>query len=197
MKQIFSGKLRLVAFGSIMLLLLAACTSRHHGGTASVASPDFFGLSDYLARQLVARSSTQVEGQRVILASMVNLDDLQETNSFGRLLTESLATSLFQYGLKVAEVRKGPSLLVKKGSGEFYLSRDATRLAASQKVQAIVTGTYSLTPSTVILNLRMLEAGSEEVLSVAGMEVQRSHNINYLLAGKNQVYEGRLSGQER
>jgi hypothetical protein len=64
-------------------------------------------------------------------------------------------------------------------------------------VQSIVTGTYSLTPTTVIVNVRLLDAGSQEVLSVAGMELQRSHNINYLLAGDGALVDGRLSAYER
>lgn len=79
----------------------------------------------------------------------------------------------------------------------MLLSRDAALVAKSQAVQGIVTGTYSLTPTTVIINVRLLDAGSQEVLSVAGMELQRSHNINYLLARDTALVDGRISAYER
>ena len=180
----------------LLILLLAGCSMPKHGGTASVASPDFFGFSEYLAQQLVTNSVTEVAGEKVILATMVNLDDLLDTSSFGRVMTESLATSLFRHGLRVAEVRKANSLLVKGKTGEFFLTRNGAQMAKSQNVQAIVTGTYSLTPTTVIINVRLLEAASEEVLSVAGMELQRSYTINYLLAEKGEVVE-HLSALEK
>ncbi len=168
------------------------------GGTVSVATPDFFGFGDYLARQLVAgRGGHGGRGERILLTSMVNLDNLYESSAFGRTMTESLSTCLFRYGFRVAEVRKAPSLFIRDREGELLLSRDAALVAKSQAVQGIVTGTYSLTPTTVIINVRLLDAGSQEVLSVAGMELQRSHNINYLLARDTALVDGRISAYER
>ncbi|PLX51064.1 MAG: hypothetical protein C0613_01730 [Desulfobulbaceae bacterium] len=164
----------------------------------SVATPDFFGFGDYLARQLVAgRGGHGGRGERILLTSMVNLDNLYESSAFGRTMTESLSTCLFRYGFRVAEVRKAPSLFIRDREGELLLSRDAALVAKSQAVQGIVTGTYSLTPTTVIINVRLLDAGSQEVLSVAGMELQRSHNINYLLARDTALVDGRISAYER
>lgn len=191
----------IIKTGMLLLVLLggvSGCLWTKPGGTVSVATPDFFGFGDYLARQLVAnRGYGAGSGERIILTSMVNLDNLYETSAFGRTLTESLSTCLFRYGFRVAEVRKAPSLFIRDREGELLLSRDAALLAKGQEVQSIVTGTYSLTPTTVIINVRLLDAGSQEVLSVAGMELQRSHNINYLLAGDGSLVDGRLSAYER
>ncbi len=192
---------RRIQTAALLLLLLGGLTGcfwSKPGGTVSAASPDFFGFGDYLARQLVAnRGYGPGSGERIILTSMVNLDNLYETSAFGRTMTESLSTCLFRYGFRVAEVRKAPSVFIRDKEGELLLSRDTSLIAKSQKVQSIVTGTYSLTPSTVIINVRLLDAGSQEVLSVAGMELQRSHNINYLLAGDGSLVDARLSAYER
>lgn len=182
----------------MLLAGLAGCGGVKPGGTVSVASPDFFGFGDYLARQLVAgRGGGAGNGERIILTSMVNLDNLQETSAFGRTLTEALSTCLFRYGFQVAEVRKAQAVFIRDQEGELLLSRDAAQLAKGQQVQSIVSGTYSLTPTTVIVNVRLLAAGSQDVLSVAGMELQRTHNINYLLAGDGSLVDGRLSVYER
>lgn len=190
---------------TVLLLLVLLCGlsgcwgwGAKPGGTVSVATPDFFGFGDYLARQLVAgRGGHGGQGERILLTSMVNLDNLYESSAFGRTMTESLSTCLFRYGFRVAEVRKAPSLFIRDREGELLLSRDAALVAKSQAVQGIVTGTYSLTPTTVIINVRLLDAGSQEVLSVAGMELQRSHNINYLLARDSALVDGRISAYER
>lgn len=191
----------IIKTGMLLLIILggvSGCSWTKPGGTVSVTTPDFFGFGDYLARQLVAnRGHGGGSGERIILTSMVNLDDLYETSAFGRTLTESLSTCLFRYGFRVVEVRKAPSLFIRDKEGELILSRDAALVAKSQQVQSIVTGTYSLTPTTIIINARLLDAGSQEVLSVAGMELQRSHNINYLLAGDGSLVDGRLSSYER
>lgn len=188
---------------SVMLVLIllggGGCLAGKSSGTVSVTSPDFFGFSDYLARQLVAnrQNGHGAKGERIILTSMVQLDNLQETSAFGRTLTESLSTTLFKYGFRVAEIRKAPSVFVRSREGELVLSRDMAMLAESQAVHAIVAGTYSLTPTTVILNVRLLDASSQEVLSVAGMELQRTRNINYLLTERGTFDDVQLSAYER
>ncbi len=184
-------------------LVLIGCGGCFWGGkssgTVSVKSPDFFGFSDYLARQLVANrpNGAILHGERIILTSMVNLEDLYETSAFGRTMTESLSTTLFKYGFRVAEVRKAPSVFIRSQEGELVLSRDVALLAANQAVHGIISGTYSLTPTTVIINVRLLDATSQEVLSVAGLELQRTRNINYLLTERGIFNDVQLSAYER
>ncbi len=178
---------------------VGACSSKGTGRSVSVASPDFFGIAEELAVQLAASLRQPFgDGGRLILASMVNIDDLYQTSRFGRTLTEALATRLFRHGFGVVEVRKAKELLVKSRGGELMLTRDAKLLAHKNNATAIVTGTYALTPDSVIINVRFLDAGGRDVLSVAGLELQRSRAINALLTGtaaQDRSYE--LSAYER
>ena len=183
---------------TLTVLLLSGCAAPEKGGTLSVLSPDFFGFGEELARQLVAnRQDGGRSGERLILTTFVNLDDLYETSGFGRTLTEALSTSLFKQGFGVAEIRKAPGLYVKRDSGELTLTRDAALIAREQEAQALIAGTYSLTPTTVIVNVRMIAADSSAVMSVGAVELQRSANINYLLAEKKGAAAGPMSAYER
>jgi len=164
----------------------------------SVVSPDFFGVGEELALQLSAGMQGGGRGQRLLLTTIVELDNLYATSRFGRTLSESLSTSLFRHGFAVVEIRKGAEVLIRDNSGELVLTRDVELLARQQQVSAILTGTYSLTPTTVILNLKLLAAGSQQVLSVAGLELQRSRAINHLLAaGSANGSDAFLSAYER
>ena len=193
------GRLIGCAFLSALLLLPLACAPKvNTGGTASVLTPDFFGVGEELALQLAGSRRYAETGQRLILTTVVDIDDLYVTSRFGRTLTESLATSLFRHGFGVVEIRKSSEILMKANSGELMLTRDAALLARQQEAGAILTGTYSLTPGSVIINLRLLDAASQEVLSVAGLELQRSRTINHLLAaGGTGVGDAMLSAYER
>ena len=194
---------RVTGFGVSLLLgwalLLAGCVPpATTGGTASVVTPDFFGVGEELALQLTSGMRGARGGQRLILTTVVDLDNLYTTTRFGRTLTEALSTSLFRHGFGVVEIRKSAELLIRDNRGELMLTRDAKLLAKQQQAAAILTGTYSLTPTTVILNLRLLDAGSQQVLSVAGLELQRSRNINHLLAvGGGALGDAQLSAKER
>ena len=168
------------------------------GGTASVVTPDFFGIGEEIAIKLEQnfRHSTG-KGRRLIMTTIVDIDDLYRTSRFGRTLTEALSTRLFRHGFGVLEIRKGDELLVKSKSGELMLTRNAALLAKQQNAEAIVVGTYSITPNSVIVNVKMLDTASQDVLSVAGIEIQRSPNINHLLSGSGRDAEVQLSAYER
>lgn len=200
----------------LVIGLLPGCASRvaedpgPNGVTVSVVSPDFFGLGEDLARQLVGnyRPGGAPAGTRLILTNLVDLDNLNRTSRFGRTLSEALATQLFRHGFAVEEVRKADALVIREPDGELVLSRDMSRLARQQEAHAVVAGTYSLTPTTVIVNLRLLDAASPSVLSVAGAEIQRSPAINHLLTagvggggrgigGGGGLGDAELSGYER
>ncbi|MEW6426798.1 MAG: FlgO family outer membrane protein [Thermodesulfobacteriota bacterium] len=183
----------------LLLLLLSACAGRvRTGGTVSVMAPDFFGISENIARQLELNHRQDLAEERLVMATLVQLDAVDDSSSFGRLMTEALATQLFRHGAEVVETRKLAELAIREDSGEFILSRRAGELAAQHQATAIVAGTYSLTPQTVVVNIRLLDVGSDRVLSVAGIEIQRSPAINRLLyAGGGTTTPTRLSVYEK
>ncbi len=188
----------LAVFSSILIFVIATgCSQVQTPKTISALSADFFGLGEELARQLVEnrRRSFGLEEQ-LIFMTIADLDDLHRTSKFGRTLSESLATSLFKYGYGITELRKVAGVLVKNKGGELILSRESVRLAKQHKAGAILAGTYSMTPGSVIINIKLLDAASQDVLSVAGMELNRSHTINYLLANKPGMSDSELSGYE-
>jgi len=191
-------RLLLAALFVFAMAGLAGCSAGQAPQTVSSLTPDFFGVGEELARQLIAhRHDGSGEGERLIFTSLVNLDDLRQTSKFGRTLSESMATQLFQHGYGVVELRKTANIMLQTNNGEMILSRDASRIAKQYEANAIVAGTYSLTPKTVILNIKLLDVNSNAVLSVAGMELERSSTINYLLAEQVGLVDAQLSGLER
>ena len=180
-----------------LLLFAPGCSTIERGNTVSVVSPDFFGIGEELAVQLVTnRRRSFGRGEKLVFTTLVDLDDLRTTSKFGRTLSEALSTRLFQHGYGVEEIRKISGVLIKDKQGEIILSRDAKRLAKEHECDVVVAGTYALTPDTVIINVKFLDPLSQEVLSVAGMELQRSAAINYLLSNRDGIVDDRLSAYE-
>lgn len=176
---------------------VAGCGGQQPPQMVSTLSPDFFGISEELASQLISNRRDGDGGGRLIFTTLVNLDDLRQTSRFGRTMSESLATRLFQRGYGVVELRKGANIMLQPKNGEMVLSRDAARLASQYEANAIVAGTYAMTPTSVIINLKLLDVHSQEVLSVAGLELERTATINYLLADQVGLVDAAVSGYER
>lgn len=192
------GILLRLAVLCLALVAFSGCGKVKSGGTVSIKSPDFFGIADGLAVQLKQNSKYSLaSNRRLLLTTVVDIDDFYRTSRFGRTLTDALAGCLFRHGFGIVEIRKASHLMVKKGSGELLLTRDTSLMAGEQSVEAVVVGTYSLTPNSVIVSVRMLEPDTQEVLSVADMEIQRSNNINHLLYSTGGAGGGQLSAYER
>ncbi len=188
----------LVVPGLLILLCLSAACQPRTGGTVSVMSPDFFGIGENLARQLAMNHRDQsLADERLLMTTMVPLERLDQTSDFGRVLTESLATQLFHHGAEIIETRRLEELVIAPRKGELMLSRRAADLAANHQATAVVAGTYTLTPQTVIINVRLLDAATDGVLSVAGLELQRSPAVNALLRANTGQDEVALSVYEK
>lgn len=186
-------------------LVLGGCAEKRPtgdtGATVSVITPDFFGIGEDLAHQLMGnlRSSYHPGDTRLIFTSLVDLDNLEQSSRFGRTVSEALATQLFRRGFAVEELRKSEAVMIRDATGELVLTRQLARLARQHEAHALVAGTYSLTPNTVIVNVRLLDTASQAVLSVAGIEIQRSRTINNMLAAGSGpgLRDTELSGHER
>jgi len=184
----------------VLMLVLPGCFlfPAERGGTVSIKSPDFFGFGEEISRQFRDNQIKVLAGERrLIMTTFVDIDDLEKTSRFGRVLAESLATRMFKNGFGVVEIRQGAELIMKKKSGEVILTRSGKLLSAEHRAEGVVVGTYCLTPDTVIVNAKLLDAANGEVLSVAGLELQRTSQLEGLLADPWPDRIGRMSAYER
>ncbi|MDF1615187.1 FlgO family outer membrane protein [Desulfurivibrio dismutans] len=145
------------------------------------------GLTDQAVRALVADllSSGREElrdGYTLAVSTPVSLRDLYATSSFGRLLGERLLGELQRSGLAVIDVRKTPALLIKDSHGEYGLSRDMDELSFVQEAQAVMVGTYTVTGSRLLVDLRVLRNRDNRVLASARRDFDMSQELSLLLA---------------
>ncbi len=101
----------------------------------------------------------------VLVATVVNIDSLEESSTFGRTLSQFIASALVRRGFPVKEVRVRKSLFVKERKGEFILSRDIRDLSLHHNAQAIIIGTYSQGRYAVQVNLRIVDSITNTIIS--------------------------------
>lgn len=103
---------------------------------------------------------------RIIFTVPVSLDDFEKTNSLARQVAEEVSNELKQKGYRVYEYRKGKEIDVYPKKGEFFLSRKLDKMANTKfSVELIMVGTYTITDENVRFNIRLLHAGSNEVIA--------------------------------
>ena len=80
----------------------------------------------------------------IIVASLVSVDDIHKSSTYGRMAAEMIANRFTQRGYNVKELKMNQNqIYIKRKEGEFVLSRDIQDIATKHDVQAVVVGTYA------------------------------------------------------
>jgi len=143
--------------------------------------PDRFGeerLSEAISRNL---RDKDFKGEPVIITTFVNLNDLEKSSVFGRLMAEKLLHYMNKNGFYVVEVRRSQDLFIKKSVGELILTRNISELANQTKAKSVLAGTYVATTNALIINARLIDINTPRILSSFSYEVEMTDEIENLL----------------
>lgn len=146
-----------------------------------VAQEGLFKTS-YIARQF-DQYYRGINPGPIGVATLVNIDDLYSTSTFGRIYAEQIMSEMAMRGFDVVELRHSDALQFLASSGEFALSRDIALVRRARDLGGIVVGTYAVSPLRVYVNARLLDPSTSVVLSVGSVEVPKSGEVARLLRG--------------
>ncbi|MGP1629369.1 MAG: FlgO family outer membrane protein, partial [Giesbergeria sp.] len=138
---------------ALALALLAAssltgCAGYYYGEKYGPAlslsqSTDLVGSSYAAADALLERAPLDAHAP-VLVATLVNLDHLDQSSRFGRVVSEQIAGRLVQRGLPVPELRLRSSVALVPQEGQLLLSRELREVSSAHAAQAVVVGTYAV-----------------------------------------------------
>jgi TolB-like protein len=143
----------------------------------STSSPGIFNSGMiFIAEQLQRNINPELITRQTIIATFSDVNNFSESSQFGRMVSESLMHELQIRNWNVVDVRLTKELIINE-AGEFSLSRDVNRLRASNPTSNMVTGSYSVTPDGVILNVRILDVKTGTIISTAQTRLVRDRFI--------------------
>ncbi len=180
----------LTRFFITMLLcgsLLAGCAGRGAVPVVDASEASYVDAQEVklkvreLADQMLATvPNDALTGLVAVPTTFVNQDNFQSTNSFGRLVSESLYYEFNQRGFPVREYRLSPGITTKEGLGDFALSRVRGIKTSGEKWAALIVGTYYLDRDSVIVNARMVRASDGMVLRTGQLVMRNNAYVNRL-----------------
>ncbi|MBO4301438.1 MAG: hypothetical protein J5861_07540 [Desulfovibrio sp.] len=128
-------------------------------------------------RKKLARAHIMIMG-----TTPVNINDLEQVCPLARQMMEEISTALMDKGYRFQELRKGRDIRFDKKRGEFLLTRDVRKLlTTSASSQAIMAGTYVITPKQVRFSIRLLHTPGNEVLAMGSGTVPITEDLRPLL----------------
>ncbi len=122
----------------------------------------------------------------VLVASFVNVDDMNDSSSFGRIVSEQIASGLASapYYFPITEVKLRQNIFVKERAGEFLLSREALEVSRKHDVQALLVGTYAIGNGAVYVSARIVDPNTNQLASSYDYSVPFDENLRTLLGYK-------------
>ncbi|GFM33432.1 hypothetical protein LN040_00390 [Desulfovibrio subterraneus] len=171
--------------------------ARPEPNPANVAARELKLKVRELADQLLAGLDRRaLRGITAMPVSLVNQDDFEESSSFGRYIAEALFYEFNQRGFPVREYRTESQLSMRRGQGEFLLSRQQQRIGADSPTVMFVAGTYYQDKENVFVNVRMFRAADGMVLRAAQLVFPQTGVSKRMLANTGSRLEETFVGMQ-
>ena len=182
-----------LALGVLLIPMAAAAATR---GTVPIAADDMAASID---KQILAHFGVEQPGAfakseqkhhplairkalSISCTVAVNLNNLESSSPVGRQISEEMARWFVQAGYKVKEIRKGKDVYIDAQRGEMVLTRDVRKLLSTNvTTEAILAGTYVVTPDQVRFSMRLLHVPTNDVLAMATATVPITNDLKPLL----------------
>jgi hypothetical protein len=142
-------------------------------------------IANQMDAQLLPRIGDWPEGRGCVMITStvaVSLSNLSESNPLSRQISEEVMNALMAKGYRGSEMRKANHITMLPHKGEMLLTRNLSQLATRDvKAEAVLAGTYVVTPVNVRFNMRLLHVPSNEVLAMGSGTVPVTDEVKTLL----------------
>lgn len=178
-----------LAVGCAFALTLVGCSNTPtpkpeptwEQASANPLIPANYKAADALLTQITPALS---RSQPLIIATVVNIDNLDQSSTLGRLTSEHVSARFTKAGYRMIELKYRNSIYVKRSQGELMLTREIKDLAQTHDAQAVIVGTYGLGDDYVFVNLKVIQPATNIVLAVQDYVLPLDSSIKALLRSR-------------
>lgn len=168
--------------------LLAGCASntapvRNEPTYQEAASSPFLLSNADAVSKLVAGFDIQsLGGGPVLVATVVNVNDMSRSAPLGRTLSEQYASVMAGKGFNVKEIKLRGEVFVKEGAGELLLSREIKDIARSQNASMVLVGTYSAAANLTYVSLKLVRTEDSRIVRGHDYALPNDRDVQRMLA---------------
>jgi TolB-like protein len=120
--------------------------------------------------------------QKILTATFVDLNDMEQTYPFGRLCGELAASRLSHHGLAAVNLNiRTESVAIIQREGQFVLSRDIAELAEQHCAEAALVGTFTVAEDTVFVSQRLIKICDNTIIGAIDYELPKGPKLRSLL----------------
>ena len=117
----------------------------------------------------------------VLVATVVNVNDLSRAAPLGRTLSEQYATSMAASGFNVKEIKLRGDVFVREGQGELLLSREIKDIARNHTAALVLVGTYSAAAKYTYVSLKLVRTDDSRIVRGHDYALPNDRDVQRLL----------------
>lgn len=170
---------KIICFGLAAAVLLTGCISMKAYWNLDADLKDY---SYKAAEKLIDNAMPPIPPEQTILiASFVNINNIEISSAFGRTISEQIASRLSQMYYKVIQMKLRKTVYMKRSEGELFLSREVYDISTEHNAQYVVVGTYSEANYLVYVNASIVRLKDNRIIASYDYEVPLGANNRMLL----------------
>jgi TolB-like protein len=168
-----------------LLALLAGCTTTVENRVPSyddASASRFVSLNREAVGRLVADFNRGPTGDTpVLVATIVNVNDMRATAPLGRTLSEQYASAMATQGFNVKEMKLRSDVFVREETGELMLSREIKDIARSHLATMVLVGTYSAAANFTYVSLKFVRTDDSRIIRAYDYALPNDKDVLKLL----------------
>lgn len=118
---------------------------------------------------------------RVLVSTVVDINNVQRTTMFGRVTSECFSSRLTQLNKDVIHATVRADNMLVRQEGQFLLSREARNLAMDYNARTALVSTYGVTEHSVILSLKLVSTVDDSTLAGVDLVIPRTATVTEML----------------
>lgn len=147
-------------------------------------SPFVSANRDAIQKLLAGLDLKAYQSTPMLVATVVNVNDLRKTAPLGRTLSEQYASNLVSSGLLVKELKLRGDIFVREETGELMLSREVKDIAKLHSAGVVLVGTYSPAANATFVSLKLVVTDTGQIIRGHDYALPNNADVNKLLALK-------------
>lgn len=170
-----------------LVFLFSGCVSSSQPDTVHSVKYDMTTINYKAAEKLLSDAKLPLEST-VIMATVVNIDDIENSSTLGRLISEQVSAKFVQAKMSVIEMKFRENIYIKQNTGELMLTREIGKIAKAHSANAVIVGTYAIANSAVYVNLKIINPATNVAIAATDYVLPMNRDIEDMVGKKVRYY---------
>ncbi len=121
----------------------------------------------------------------IIVSTLLNVDNLNKTSAFGRIVSDQIASAFHQSGYQIIGIEMPIDLFVMKEDGALQISDEIKAMLKHYNANVLVGGVYAPGKKNTYVSLRMVNLNSKNIISSTDFSVPMGPDAKLLTQPKD------------